>query len=212
MATYAIGISGASGAPYARRVLQGLLDAGHDVKCIITDAGRRVMEVEDSVRLTGVCAVDAPLLCEWLAPSGASRLELLDDRDVSASVASGSYPLAGMAVVPCSTGTLARIATGISSNLIERAADACIKERRRLVLVPRESPLSLIHLRNMTAVTEAGAIVLPAMPGFYHRPQSVQDLVDFVAGRVLAQLGVDAPFLKKWKGAEAQHPVGLEKS
>ena len=222
MATYVIGISGASGAPYARRVLQGLLLAGHDVKCVITEAGRRVLEVEEGVRLSGVPEADLPILKTW----GGSRapipfpwkgegqgvggrptedraaLDLLDERDVAAPIASGSYPHAGMAVVPCSTGTLARIANGISSGLLERAADVCLKERRKLILVPRETPLSLVHLRNMVAVTEAGAIVLPAMPGFYHRPQSVQDLVDMVAGRVLAHLGVEAPFLKKWTGPE----------
>jgi 4-hydroxy-3-polyprenylbenzoate decarboxylase len=109
-----------------------------------------------------------------------------------------------MAVVPCSTGTLARIAHGISSGLLERAADVCLKERRKLILVPRETPLSLVHIRNMAAATEAGAIVLPAMPGFYHRPQTVQDLVDFVAARVLAHLGIEASFLKRWTGPAAE--------
>ena len=119
---------------------------------------------------------------------------------VAATIASGSYDCAGMVVVPCSMGTLARIATGVSSSLLERAADVTLKERRRLVLVPRETPLSLIHLRNMTAVTEAGAVVLPAMPGFYHRPQGIQDLVDMIAGRVLDQLGVDSGLLRRWQG------------
>ena len=107
-----------------------------------------------------------------------------------------------MVVLPCSMGTLARIATGVSSNLLERAADVAIKERRTLILVPRETPLSLIHLRNMTAVTEAGAIVMPAMPGFYHHPEKVQDLVDMIAGRVLDKLGVDSTLLRRWRGGE----------
>ena len=233
MSTYVIGISGASGAPYAKRVLQGLLGAGHEVKCVITDAGRRVLEVEEGVGLTGVPEADLPILRAWAgaalpspsarlpAPSqgdhstgsgqrgqgvgrspalGHPSLDLLDERDVAAPIASGSYPVAGMAVVPCSTGTLARIAHGVSSGLLERAADVCLKERRTLILVPRETPLSLIHIRNMAAATEAGAIVLPAMPGFYHHPKSVQELVDFVAARVLAHLGVEASFLKKWTG------------
>ena len=248
MSTYVIGISGGSGAPYAKRVLQGLLAAGHDVKCVITGAGRQVLEIEEGVGLTGIPGVDQPILRAWAgaalpspsvplpspwqgegkgvgrksdrasarpSPSvgpgrksqvmrspalGHGSLDLLDESDVAAPIASGSYPVAGMAVIPCSTGTLARIAHGISSGLLERAADVCLKERRRLILVPRETPLSLIHIRNMAAVTEAGAIVLPAMPGFYHHPKSVQDLVDFIAGRVLAHLGVEASFLKKWTG------------
>ncbi len=209
MPIYIIGIAGASGAPYSKRVIQGLLVARHDVKVVITDAGRRVLEVEEGVRLSGVPDADLPILKTWVAggvgvpsPSHGGSLELVDERDVAAPIASGSYPVAGMAVVPCSTGTLARIAYGISSGLLERAADVCLKERRKLILVPRETPLSLVHLRNMTAVTEAGAIVLPAMPGFYHRPQSVQDIVDFIAGRVLAHLGVEAGFLKKWTGPD----------
>jgi flavin prenyltransferase len=182
-------------------VLQGLLSAGHEVDCILTEAARKVLEVEESVRLSGAPEADLPTLRAWVSAAANVRLRLRDERDVGASVASGSYPVAGMVVVPCSTGTLGRIANGISGNLLERAADACLKERRRLVLVPRETPLSLVHLRNMVAVTEAGAIVLPAMPGFYHRPQSVQDMVDFVAARALSLLGVEAPFMKVWKGA-----------
>ncbi len=206
-----MGITGASGAPYARRVIQGLLDSHHDVFCVITDAGRRVLAVEERLRLTGVHEVDAPLLAKWLGPADALSLHLMDERDVGASIASGSFLLAGMVVVPCSTGTLARIAAGVSSNLLERAADACLKERRRLVLVPRETPLSIIHLRNMTTVTEAGAVVLPAMPGFYNNPHSIQDLVDFVAARVLTQLGVEASFLKRWSGPDATVESRLER-
>lgn len=202
MPIYVIGIAGASGAPYSKRVIQGLLAAHHLVKVVITDAGRRVLEVEESVRLSGVPDADLPVLKTWVE-GDASNLELVDERDVAAPIASGSYPVAGMAVVPCSTGTLARISHGISSGLLERAADVCLKERRKLILVPRETPLSLVHLRNMIAVTEAGAIVLPAMPGFYHRPQTVQDIVDFIAGRVLAHLGVEASFIKKWAGSDA---------
>ena len=105
-----------------------------------------------------------------------------------------------MVVVPCSTGTLGRIAGGVSDNLITRAADVCLKERRRLILVPRETPLSAIHLENMLRLAQAGAVVLPAMPGFYHRPQSVQDLVDFVVGKVLDRLGVDHALFRRWRG------------
>ena len=202
MANYVVGISGGSGAPYTRRVIEGLVEAGHDAKIVITDAGRRVFEIELGIALTGDPAADTQILKDNLdLESGSGSIELFDQRNVAATIASGSYECAGMVVVPCSMGTLARIATGISSNLLERAADAALKERRRLILVPRETPLSLIHLRNMTAVTEAGAVVMPAMPGFYHLPQSVDDLVDMIAGRVLDGLGVDSNLLKRWQGA-----------
>ena len=201
MSTYVVGISGGSGAPYTRRVIEGLVEAGHDAKIVVTDAGRRVFEIELGIVLTGDRDSDTQILTENLdLGSGSGSIELFDQRNVAATIASGSYECAGMVVVPCSMGTLARIATGISSNLLERAADAALKERRRLILVPRETPLSLIHLRNMTAVTEAGAIVMPAMPGFYHLPESVDDLVDMIAGRVLDGLGVDSNLLRRWQG------------
>lgn len=203
MGRYIVGIAGASGAPYAKRVLQGLLAGGHEVKCVISEAGRRVLEVEEGLLLTGNTETDHPDVLEWLGvKSGGTRLEMLHHRDVAASIASGSFHTDGMVVVPCSGGTLAKIATGVSSGLLERAADVCLKERRKLILVTRETPLSLIHLRNMTAVTEAGAIVLPGSPGYYHRPSSVQDLVDMVAGRILSHLGVDSALLKEWTGPE----------
>lgn len=201
MSNYVVGISGGSGAPYTRRVIEGLVEAGHDAKIVVTDAGRRVFEIELGIALTGDRDSDTQILTENLdLGSGSGSIELFDQRNVAATIASGSYECAGMVVVPCSMGTLARIATGISSNLLERAADAALKERRRLILVPRETPLSLIHLRNMIAVTEAGAIVMPAMPGFYHLPESVDDLVDMIAGRVLDGLGVDSNLLRRWQG------------
>jgi 4-hydroxy-3-polyprenylbenzoate decarboxylase len=183
-------------------VIEGLVEAGHDAKIVVTDAGRRVFEIELGIALTGDPAADIQILKDNLdLGSGSGSIELFDQWNVAATIASGSYECAGMVVVPCSMGTLARIATGISSNLLERAADAALKERRKLILVPRETPLSLIHLRNMTAVTEAGAIVMPAMPGFYHLPKSVEDLVDMIAGRVLDGLGVDSNLLRRWQGA-----------
>jgi 4-hydroxy-3-polyprenylbenzoate decarboxylase len=201
MANYVVGISGGSGAPYTRRVIEGLVEAGHDAKIVVTDAGRRVFEIELGIALTGDPADDTRILTDNLdLGSGSGSIELFDQRNVAATIASGSYECEGMVVVPCSMGTLARIATGISSNLLERAADAALKERRRLILVPRETPLSLIHLRNMTAVTEAGAIVMPAMPGFYHLPESVNELVDMIAGRVLDGLGVNSTLLRRWQG------------
>ncbi len=203
MGRYIVGIAGASGAPYSKRVLQGLLAGGHDVKCVISDAGRRVLEVEERLLLTGNTNTDHPDILEWLGmESTGSQLELLHHKDVAASIASGSFHTDGMVVVPCSGGTLAKIANGISSGLLERAADVCLKERRKLILVTRETPLSLIHLRNMTAVTEAGAIVMPGSPGYYHQPKSVQDMVDMIAGRILDHLGVDSKLLQEWTGPE----------
>ena len=211
MGTYVVGMTGASGVAYAGRVLEGLLEAGHDVMAVVSDAGRRVMELEAGLALSGVVERDEQLLCDWVqaaARPGTLRYYAVDD--VSAPMASGSFHIDGMAVVPCSCGTLARIAHGVSGNLIERAADVTLKERRRLVLVPRETPLSLIHLRNMVAVTEAGAIVLPASPGFYHHPRSIQDLVDSIAGRVLHHLGVETPLAAEWRGPEPAGFAGLE--
>ena len=134
---------------------------------------------------------------EFLGVAG-DGLELLAHRDFSASIASGSYPFEAMAVVPCSMGTMARIATGASTNLIERAADVALKERRQLILVPRESPFSAIHLENMLKLARLGVTILPAAPGFYHRPQSVDDLIDFVVARILDQLGVEQTLVKRW--------------
>ena len=207
MNTYVIGITGASGAPYARRVLQGLLMAGHHVKLVVSPAGEQVTRIELGLRLTGALRARE---AQWrayvldgadaAAVEASGTLELLAHRDFAASISSGSYAFAGMAVVPCSMGTLARIATGASTNLIERAADVALKEKRRLVLVPRETPLSVIHLRNMTTLAEAGAEILAAMPGFYHQPRSIDDLVDGIAGRVLERLGVANDLYRKWQG------------
>lgn len=199
MSTYVIGVTGASGAPYALRVLKGLLDLGHHVKLIVSPAGDRVLDIEVGARFSGSHVVR---LQQWKALLGVEgdNLELLAHRDFAASIASGSYPFEAMAVVPCSMGTLARIAGGMSSNLIERAADVALKERRALVLVPRETPLNRIHLQNMLTLHDAGAVIMPAMPGFYHQPRSVDDLVDMMAGRILERLGVENRLYKRWQG------------
>ena len=203
MGIYVLGIAGASGAPYARRVLEQMLLTGHDVKAVITDAGRKVLEVEEDLVLTGNTEADTPAVLAWAQVNNYSgTFELYHHKDVASPIASGSFLIDGMAVVPCSGGTLGRIAHGISNGLLERAADVCIKERRRLVLVPREMPVSLIHLRNMTAVTEAGAIVLPASPGFYHKSTEISELIDMVAGRILASLGIESTVMKPWLGPE----------
>ena len=211
MGVYVIGIAGASGAPYARRVLEQMLEGGHEVKLVISDAGRKVIDLEEGLVLTGNTETDTPSVLEWTqSTSSAGSLQMYHHKDVAAPIASGSFPIDGMAVVPCSGGPLGRIAHGVSNGLLERAADVCLKERRRLVLVPREMPVSLIHLRNMTAVTEAGGIVLPASPGFYHGPTQIDDLIDMVAGRILSVLGINSSLMKPWTGPEESSHLGGE--
>ncbi len=187
------GITGASGAPYAVRLLRALNEAGTPTRLIVSQYGLRLLAEE-----SGIGSLD-----ELQAATGDwSRLELYDSLDRGATPASGSAPSRGMVICPCSMGTLASIAAGTSRNLVERAADVALKERRPLLLVPRETPLSLIHLENMTALTRAGATILPAAPGFYHRPRSVDDLVDFVVARILDHLGIEHSVGRRWKSGE----------
>lgn len=192
-------ITGASGAPYAIRLLEQLIVARRRVQLIVSSHGLRLLRTE-----TGIQSVE-----ELRARVGASGFDeyvrLFDDNDRGAAPASGSAQNAGMVICPCSMGTLSAIAVGASRSLVERAADVALKERRRLVLVPRESPLSAIHLENMLKVTRAGAVVLPAAPGFYHRPNSVGDLVDFIVARVLDHLEVEHELVRRW-GGEAPEP------
>ncbi len=189
-----VALTGASGAPYGVRLLRVLLHAGRTVHLVISPAFAEVFFRELDVRLDLNAFDPAALLGD--TPTG--NLRYHHHRDFSAGIASGSFLTAGMAVCPCSMGTVAAIAHGVSENLIHRAADVHLKERRRLVLVPRETPLGLIQLRNLTACAEAGAVVLPAMPAFYTRPASVEDMVDFIVGRVCDQLGVEHRLLKRW--------------
>ena len=187
-------ITGASGAPYALRLLEQLIAAKRRVQLVVSSHGLRLLRTESDI-----ASVEA--LRERVGSSGWDRLvTLFDDGDRGAAPASGSALNAGMVICPCSMGTLSAIAVGASRSLVERAADVALKERRPLVLVPRESPLSAIHLENMLRVTRAGAVVLPASPGFYHRPESIDDLVDFVVARVLDHLGVEHALTKRWGG------------
>jgi len=189
-----LAITGASGAPYAVRLLELLATHRVPTWLLVSSHGWRLLTEECGIKneaeLRRVTARDG----DW------SSVRLFDDKDRGASPASGSARTAGMVVCPCSMGTVAAIAHGTSRSLIERAADVVLKERRKLILVPRETPLSLVHLRNLTLVTEAGAIVLPAMPGFYHKPQQVRDLVDFVVQRIIDHLGLDVALTKRWEG------------
>ena len=199
MNKYILGISGGSGGKYSVSVLKGIINAGHKCYLITSKPGRRILSLETETNLTGNADKDKKILVEKFSFDG-SLLEVIDENDVGASIASGSFRTNGMAIVPCSTGSLGSLANGISRGLIERAADVCLKERRKLILVPRETPYSLIHLENMTKLTKAGAIILPASPGFYNLPKSIDDLVDMISSRVLEKLGIEAKNLKEWKG------------
>lgn len=186
-------MTGASGARYAVRLLQVLNNAQVPVSLIVSEVGWRLLDEELDVRdEAGLRSVTG----DW------SRVKMFADNDRGATPASGSAPSRGMVVCPCSMGTLASIAQGTTRSLIERAADVCLKERRRLILVPRETPYSAIHLENMLRLTHAGAVVLPASPGFYHRPTSIDDLIDFVVGRVVAQLGLNVAIGPRWQAGE----------
>ena len=193
-----LALTGASGAPYGVRLLEVLLKAGRTVHLVISPAAVQVIESEldRHVRLDRFAAAD--LLGEGAASCEAGQVRYHHYMDFQAGIASGSFPTGGMVVCPCSMGTVAAVAHGLSQNLIHRAADVHLKERRRLILVPRETPLHLIQLRNLAACAEAGAVVLPAMPAFYTRPNSLQDAIDFVVGRVCDQLGIDNQLLPRW--------------
>ncbi len=185
-------ITGASGAPYAVRLLDVLSHAAVPVHLIVSGHGWRLLSTE--VGIANETELRKSTGGDW------SSIVVFDDGDRGATPASGSAKSAGMVICPCSMGTVAAIACGTSRSLVERAADVTLKERRSLILVPRETPLSLIHLRNLTAVTEAGATVIPAAPGFYNRPTSVNDLVDFVVQRVLDHMKVEAELVPRWDG------------
>ena len=186
-------MTGASGAPYAVRLLRALNDAHVPVRLIISKTGWRLLDEELDIR-------DEEALRS--ATGDWSDVIMYRDDDRGATPASGSAPSAGMVVCPCSMGTLASIAQGTTRSLIERAADVVLKERRKLILVPRETPYSMIHLENMLRLTQAGAIILPASPAFYHRPTSMEDLYDFVVGRILSQLGVEHRIGPRWQSGE----------
>ena len=185
-------ITGASGAPYAVRLLDVLATNHVPTWLMISAHGWRLVEEE--------CGIKDDAGLKRATGGDWSSVTVFDDKDRGAQPASGSARTAGMVICPCSMGTVAAIAHGTSRSLIERAADVVLKERRRLILVPRETPLSLVHLRNLTLATEAGAVVLAAAPGFYHKPQKVSDLVDFIVQRVLDQLGLEIEIARRWQG------------
>jgi 4-hydroxy-3-polyprenylbenzoate decarboxylase len=195
-----LAVTGASGSVYAVRLLEVLLRAGRTVHLIISPAAVEVFAQEIGPTLDAARFDPAAFLGDRAAGLDLSRVRHHAIRDFTAGVASGTFLTAGMAVCPCSMGTVAAIAHGLSQNLIHRAADVHLKERRKLVLVPRETPLGLVQLRNLTAAAEAGAVILPAMPAFYTAPRGIADMVDFVVGRVCDQLGVEHDLLRRWGG------------
>jgi 4-hydroxy-3-polyprenylbenzoate decarboxylase len=195
----ALAITGASGAIYAARTLAALLARGVDVELVVSDYGRRLLrdELGDGATLENLL----PYLSGKYGPDvSRARLAVHSNRDLGATIASGSHRCGGMAIVPCSMKTLAGVAHGLSRSLVERAADVMLKERRPLVIVPRETPMSLPQLKNMVLCAEAGAIMLPAMPAFYQLPKTLDDLADFVAGKILGALGFDHDLYPPWTG------------
>jgi flavin prenyltransferase len=193
-----LAITGASGAPYGVRLLEVLIRAGRTVHLVVSLSGAQVLQQEMDRRVD----LDHFRLADLLGPSAAEaasgQILYHDHRNFMAGIASGTFPTAGMVICPCSSGTVAAIAHGLSQNLIHRAADVHLKEKRKLVLVPREAPLSVVQLRNLTICAEVGAVVLPASPGFYTKPQSLDDAINFIVGRVCDQLGVEHQLFRRW--------------
>ena len=187
-----LAITGASGAPYAVRLLEVLARNKVPTWLIISGHGWRLLETETGIKSDK--ELQARTGGDW------SSVTIFADDDRGAKPASGSVRTLGMVVCPCSMGTVSAIAQGSSRSLVERAADVTLKERRKLILVPRETPMSLIHLRNLVSVTEAGAVVIPAAPGFYHKPQKIDDLVDFIVQRIIDQVGLEIQMAPRWNG------------
>lgn len=197
--TFAVGFCGGSGIAYGLRFVSALLEAGHRVHLAATGASLRVMKHEAGLEVD----LSKPDLAALFPAALRANLATHELAAVEAAPSSGSARIAATVLIPCSMGTLARVAHGFSSNLVERMADVAIKEGRPLLVVPRETPLSVIHLENMLKLARSGAIVLPAMPGFYTRPQTVQEMVDFVVGKALDRLGVEHSLFRRWSTPKA---------
>lgn len=197
---WVIGISGASGMPYAQRLL-GVIQQEFpalQLEVVLSDSALRVLHEEAGIA-TSTKRISAELLCGINARS----IRFHDNKDIGASIASGSYRTAGMVVVPCSMNSIAAIANGLADSLLLRAADVTMKEGRRLILVPRETPLSTIHLENMLRLSRAGARIVPAMPGFYHQPQSIAEVVDMMVLKILDQMDLALDLVERWGNAPA---------
>ncbi|RGS73671.1 UbiX family flavin prenyltransferase [Mitsuokella sp. AF21-1AC] len=180
-----VGITGASGSIYALRLIDVLREAGHEIHAVVTDSGWQVLDYE----------------CQVSRDAFSRRVDVLyDNHDVGAAIASGSFRMQAMVVLPCSMHTAGCVAHGITDNLLTRAADVALKEGRPLLLVPRETPMHAIHLENLLKLAQAGARIIPACPGFYHRPQSIGELVDMLVGKICDQLGVETDLFARWQG------------
>lgn len=193
-----LGITGASGAPYAVRLLEVLVQSGRTIHVTMSPAAVQVFQAELGLSIDLKAASLVSLLPERLQEAASKQLHYHHFMNFSAGIASGSFRTGGMVICPCSMGTISAIAHGTSQNLIHRAADVHLKERRKLILVPRETPLGIVQLRNLTTCAEAGAVVLPAMPAYYTQPQTIQDMVDFVVARIADQLEIEHTLGKRW--------------
>jgi len=195
-----LGVSGASGLIYAVRALKFLLEANYTINLVASKGCYMVWQEETNIRMPPEPEQQEEFWREQAEVPTGGKLICHRFSDVGATIASGSFRTLGMLVIPCSMSTVAKIATGLSSDLLERAADVQLKEGRPLIIVPRETPFSLIHLRNLTTLAEAGGKIVPAIPAWYHQPQTILDLVDFVVARALDQLNIDCVPLKRWQG------------
>ena len=195
-----LGITGASGLIYAVRTLKFLLEADYAIELVASKSTYMVWQAENNLRMPPEPEQQEQFWREQAGVFTGGKLICHRWGDVAARIASGSFRTAGMVIIPCSMSTVAKIATGLSSDLLERSADVQLKEGRPLVIVPRETPLSLIHLRNLTTLAEAGVRIVPAIPAWYHNPQTIEDLVDFVVARTLDQLDIDCIPIKRWQG------------
>lgn len=193
-----VAVTGASGAIYAARFVKAALEAGVRIDLVASDFGHRLLIEELGLNLKQE-SFEGWIDRTWGVEARSGSITLHSDRDLGAPIASGSQPWDGMVVIPCSMKTLSGIAHGAASNLVERAADVTLKEKRPLILVPRETPLNLIHIENLRAAALAGAAIVPAMPAFYQKPATIEDLADFIVGRVFSLLGMEHDLFPAWK-------------
>jgi flavin prenyltransferase len=201
-----LGVTGASGLIYAVRAIKYLLEADHCIELVASKSTYMVWQAEEKIRMPLEAVQQEQFWRQQAGVPDGGKLRCHPWGDVGANIASGSFRTAGMVIMPCSMSTVGKLAAGLSSDLLERAADVQLKEGRKLVIVPRETPFSLIHLRNLTTLAEAGARIVPAIPAWYHKPQTVEDLVDFVVARALDQLDITCVPLARWEGHDSSTP------
>lgn len=200
MKPWVVAVTGASGVVYAVRLIQVMSDLGYELSVVISDQARLVLREELNIPVHLNPARPEQLQEILGSQTRIDRIQVFSPKDFAAPIASGSYPIAGMVIVPCSMGTLGAIASGVSQNLIHRAADCCLKEGRKLVMVPRETPLNAIHLENMLKLSRLGVKIVPAMPGFYSGAQNLNDVIDFMVGKILDQMEISHALYPRWTG------------